>query len=270
MVPDSNSLEADLIQMIEINLWGNRCDLALKLGQDNVQNTLQFDKLKDLRPNILVNDCDKVMSKLKSLKTQSKSTLDIVLDNAGYELFTDFCLVEFLHMTGILPIESSRVRFYVKDIPWFVSDAMVYDFQWTIKYLEESAESELLKSLGQKWRSYLDRGIWTIENDFFFTLPHDFGQMQAMKPKLYQKLSEADLILFKGDLNYRKLIGDYRWSPTTSFEDALRGFHPSDLCTLRTIKSEICIGFETEEQLQSLPDDWKRSSDYAVVQYSKK
>ncbi|XP_074602473.1 damage-control phosphatase ARMT1-like [Brevipalpus obovatus] len=268
--PEENSFDANLTQMIEINLWGNRCDLALKLGHDNVQNTLQFDELENLRPNILVNDCDKLVSKLKSLKSQPKATLDIVLDNAGYELFTDFCLVEFLHITGILPVESSRVRFYVKDIPWFVSDALVYDFQWTIKFLEETAESDLLQSLGRKWRGYLDQGIWTIENDLFFTLPHDFSQMKAIRPELYQKLSGADLILFKGDLNYRKLIGDFKWSPTTSFQDTLRGFNPSDLCTLRTIKSEVCIGFSSGKQLELLPEDWKKSSDYAVIQYSAK
>lgn len=47
--------------------------------------------------------------------------------------------------------------------------------------------------------------------------------MKNQDNDLYKSLSEAAVIFFKGDLNYRKLMGEMNWPPTTSFEHALRG-----------------------------------------------
>jgi hypothetical protein len=42
----------------------------------------------------------------------------------------------------------------------------------------------------------------------YWTLPYDYAAMAARDPRLYADLGGAALVVFKGDLNYRKLVGD--------------------------------------------------------------
>lgn len=73
--------------------------------------------------------------------------------------------------------------------------------------------------------------------------------MCKINPELYAKLSESRLVIFKGDLNYRKLIGDFSWACTESFVTCLRGklmlrnfYSPSLNCNLsyRLSANEFC------------------------------
>jgi hypothetical protein len=41
--------------------------------------------------------------------------------------------------------------------------------------------------------------------------------MEEKAPELYQQLSLSSFLIFKGDLNYRKLVGDREWPLQTPF-----------------------------------------------------
>ena len=71
-----------------------------------------------------------------------------------------------------------------------------------------------------------------IENEFW-TYPHSFNEMQEADPSLYSELSSKSFLFFKGDLNYRKLIGDINWDFDTPFVTSLQGFTPAPLVALR-------------------------------------
>ncbi|GFH08707.1 RRM domain-containing protein, partial [Haematococcus lacustris] len=66
--------------------------------------------------------------------------------------------------------------------------------------------------------------------------------MPSIAPDLHADLSTSSLLIFKGDLNYRKLVSDSRWAPTTPFRQALLGFLPAPLLTLRTCKADVVTG----------------------------
>lgn len=92
--------------------------------------------------------------------------------------------------------------------------------------------------------------------------------MRAVAPDLYGALSSSDLALFKGDLNYRKLVGDLNWAPTTPFADALGDFRPTRVAALRTLKADVVSGLAegVAEELDAAGADWMTSGRYAVIQ----
>ena len=80
-------------------------------------------------------------------------------------------------------------------------------------------------------------------------------------------LAGADLVVVKGDANYRRLLGDAHWPPTASFARATRHF-PARLAALRTLKAEIIVGLEPgeAERLRAEDPSWLVNGRRGVVQ----
>lgn len=220
-------------------------------------------QLELLRPHILCNETDATWHRLSDRKKPAKR-VDIVLDNAGFELFTDLCLADFL----VTQQGVDAVHFHAKSMPWFVSDVTPNDWEWTLEKLS-SSEDAAVACLGRRWKELVAKGSWKLQVHPFWTLPHDFEAMETVAPDLFLDLTSSGLILFKGDLNYRKLCGDLRWTPTTPFRTALRGFCPASLCTLRTLKCDLVVGLEegVAEKAAEKSKDWMLTGSFAVVQF---
>lgn len=272
-----------------------RCDLSLSSGIVDSQehNPLHF--IESLDKEILV-DNSKEIAKLLSQNVQcenNNSIIDIVLDNAGYELFTDLCLAAFLTEKKYI----NKIRFYVKRYPWFISDVTKNDFHWVIETMTK-ADNESLKSFGKFCDQCVKKGTWSIEVRYYFNIkfirifskyesctqlyfyvfqeesfwtePFDFSEMNNVNPSLYNKLSEAILVIFKGDLNYRKLLGDFNWKYTTDFLQALRGFRPTNLLSLRTLKADLVVGLPAgrAEELKKEDPNWTNTGRFGLIQAS--
>lgn len=253
-------------KLLQVSLWGNKCDLSISAGHANSQKDSSIDALADLKPFILVDNSDMVWSTLTSTKSheQTGRRVDIVLDNAGFELVTDLVLADLLVSSGL----ANEIHFHGKSFPWFVSDVTAKDFQWTIRQAMAANHKWMSKS-GAQWHKYLKEGVWSYHDHPFWTQPHEFCDMPADAPDLYADLQAAYLVLFKGDLNYRKLTGDRDWDLTVGFDTALRGFGPAPLCSLRTLKANVQVGLQPGqgEKLSSEEPDWMTSGKYAVIQF---
>ncbi|XP_049832556.1 damage-control phosphatase ARMT1-like [Schistocerca gregaria] len=252
-----------LQRIVYLNLWGNRFDLSLSKGVQILITENPLTYAENFKDDILVDESDKIWEVLSEADEQNK-LVDIVLDNAAYELFTDFCLADYLITASL----ASKVRFYVKAMPWYVSDTVVNDFHWVIKTLILH-DSKNVSDLASRWKKYLDSGKWVIEVKDFWTLPYSYNKMQEIRPELYAQLSQAQLVIFKGDLNYRKLVGDINWPPTETFCNALQGFNPTNVITLRTIKADTICGLTPgqAEDTAAKNGDWLITGKYAVIQF---
>lgn len=244
-------------------LWGNKCDLSISAGANNSQVADPLAQLQLLRPHILCDESDAVWHRLSDRKKPTKR-VDIVLDNAGFELFTDLCLADFL----VTRLGVEVVHFHAKSMPWFVSDVTPNDWKWTLEKLSSSEDADV-SCLARRWKELVVKGSWKFQVNPFWTLPNDFEAMERLVPDLFLDLKTSDLIVFKGDLNYRKLAGDLKWAPTTSFRSALHGFCPAPLCTLRTLKCDLVVGLGegVAEKAAKESEDWMLTGSFAVIQF---
>uniref|UniRef100_A0A4W3HEQ6 Sugar phosphate phosphatase n=1 Tax=Callorhinchus milii TaxID=7868 RepID=A0A4W3HEQ6_CALMI len=267
---EESQLKDEFMLLMQVALWGNRCDLSISGGQDNSQKNNPLASLESLKSFILVDDSERVWNLLvNNWKNKTSQTtpirVDIVLDNSGFELVTDLVLAYFLLSTQL----ADEIHFHGKSMPWFVSDTTRRDLDWTLKNLQASNHASL-SMCGNMWEQNLHKGVWVYHDHLFWTLPHEFSDMSQDAPDLYSELHKSNLIFFKGDLNYRKLTGDRKWSHTISFDTALQGFHPAPLCSLRTLKADIQVGLKPEqaEQLTLSDPQWLVSGNYAIIQFS--
>jgi hypothetical protein len=213
---------ARFVALLHSCLWGNRADLSNLTVREQARGGLST-RLE--QHNILINHTTQVAG----LLAQGVERLDIVADNAGWELLSDLALADFLLGEGWV----ETMVFHLKDRPFFVSDAMPQDLRETLSLLGEEA-------LGQRLSSYLASGRLALEDDPFWTGPLMFRQMP---PALATDLARADLVILKGDVNYRRLLDDCHWPHTARMED-IASYFPASFLTLRTLKGEIMIGLE--------------------------
>lgn len=219
-------------EMCEICLWGNATDLSLltSLTYEDIQKLQGSDARKASEKNIIANDLPaayEVLREARSSRPTQDRRVDIVLDNAGFELFVDLILAGYLLSANL----ATSVVLHPKSIPWFVSDVLPADFASLLNALadpqtfyttpsedEEHTEKtpaplsekevEELAFLFQHWSGFHQEGQLVIRPNRFWTQAGSYWRLPELEPRLFQDLQESELVLFKGDLNYRKLTGD--------------------------------------------------------------
>lgn len=195
--------------------------------------------------------------------------MDIIVDNAGFELITDLALADYLIQSGT----AKCVTFQLKSHPTFVSDAMEKDLRMHVDHYAEVVDPVTFphsSQAGKRWQEYLKSGLWKCREDNFWVQPLP---MWDMYDELRQDMAQrCDLAFVKGgDANYRRLLGDIEWDLTNdTFQDVVGNYFPCAVCALRTLKAELGCGMDTDqvERAKGLaPDDWIVTGCFGVVQF---
>ncbi|MEU1041234.1 damage-control phosphatase ARMT1 family protein [Streptomyces sp. NPDC005907] len=226
------------------SLWGNRADLGFQLSAAGGPSAERQ----------LVADESELFWALFS-----GGTVCLVADNAGRELIPDLLLIDHLLLHG----RADRVVLHLKPYPYYVSDATTADLLDAVHRLTgaggAAAES------GRRLRVALTDGSLAVRTHSFSCAPLPYADMPD---DLAHEFAQADVTLLKGDLNYRRLVGDRDWPPTTPFARATAYF-PGPVAALRTLKSDVVVGLarRTESSLVAAEgQSWRTSGTHALIQ----
>lgn len=266
----------------QLALWGNKMDLSLWPADVSASNVDIFtDILQAAKMNLLHDDTAVLADYClpTQLQRHNKNTtgggsgdghVDIIVDNAGFELVTDLALAQYLIESKIAKV----VTFQLKSHPTFVSDALEKDLIETVRYYADdldAAKYPACVAAGRQWRQLLQSNQWQCREHNFWVQPWAMWDMP--EPLRKDFANRCDLVFVKGDANYRRLLGDRTWDGTAdSFADVVGCYFPAPVCALRTLKAEIACGMDAAqiERAKALdPQHWMTSGRFGVVQFGK-
>ncbi|MEY9839744.1 damage-control phosphatase ARMT1 family protein [Streptacidiphilus sp. EB103A] len=234
--------------LLQSSLWGNRADLGFRIAAEQTA-------LGDVDTGLVADDSALLWERLT---TGTPGTVAVVADNAGRELIPDLVLIDHLLTNSY----AADVVLHVKPYPYYVSDAMLSDVLDCLhRLLQASGQAQ---QIGRRLWNCLGKGRLCVSTHPFFCAPLPFT---AMPDDLCQQFAATSLTIFKGNLNYRRLVGDQLWAATTPYAQ-LSAYFPGPVATLRTLKSDVIIGL-TPQKLAALDEtqqEWRTAGTHALVQ----
>jgi hypothetical protein len=111
----------------------------------------------------------------------------------------------------------------------------------------------------------MDEGQMTVHDDPFWSTCLSYHQLP---PRVAGTISEADLVLLKGDVNYRRVLDDRHWPHTAHLADIAAHF-PAPFAVLRTLKGELMVDLAPgqAEALSARDPTWMINGQRGVIQY---
>ncbi|WP_329414776.1 damage-control phosphatase ARMT1 family protein [Streptomyces sp. NBC_00704] len=234
------------------SLWGNRADLGFRLSDGEAEGRAAV-------PGLVADDGEELWSLLDATRAGAGRTVCLVADNAGRELIPDLLLAAHL----LEHKRCDRVVLHVKPYPYYVSDATTADVVDALRRL--TGASGAAAGHGRRLWAAMADGALTVRAHPFSAAPLPFARMPD---DLRAEFAQAALTIVKGDLNYRRLVGDSRWEPTTPFAD-VTAYFPGPVVALRTLKSEVITGLDaaTEAALTTAEGEgWRTGGTHALIQ----
>ncbi|MFE3722305.1 damage-control phosphatase ARMT1 family protein [Streptomyces cyaneofuscatus] len=234
--------------LLHASVWGNRADLGFRVTEGDAAACAAADDL--------VADDGALLWRL--LPAGAGATVAVVADNAGRELIPDLILIDHF----LLHRHAERIVLHVKPYPYYVSDAMTADVVDCLRR-PVGAPSEAGRIGSRLWDT-MATGRLGVQAHPFFCAPLPY---EGMPEDLRAEFAEVTLTILKGDLNYRRLVGDRKWGATTPF--AYRtAYFPGAVAALRILKSDVMVGLErmTLNALDPSGVAWRTSGTHALIQ----
>ena len=237
--------DQERIKLLEA-LWGNRADLSFRFGTSDGPGPLDSTK-------IIIDQSTTLWSTLTP-----GANVVVVADNSGRELLADLILID--HLLEHRHVGS--ISLHVKPWPYYVSDATTADVIACLRRL--AATPGTAAATTERLHAAMSSGQLSLYTHEFYCAPWSFHRMPA---DLAAEFEHASLTILKGDLNYRRLVGDRDWPATTPFAE-VASYFPGTVAALRTLKSDVITGLDPAvvADLDETGQPWRTNGSHGLIQ----
>jgi hypothetical protein len=228
------------------SLWGNRADLGFRMGASGEPGDMASARVI----------ADQSADLWAALGPGAKVV--VVTDNAGRELLADLVLIDHL----LRHRHAESVSLHVKPYPYYVSDATTADVVACLRRL--AATRGTAAEIAHRFHRAMAEETVSLYTHEFYCAPWSVHRMPA---DLMAQFEHTSLTILKGDLNYRRLVGDRDWPPTTPFTD-VAAYFPGPLAALRTLKSDVITSLApaTVADLDGSGQPWRTDGSHGLIQ----
>jgi uncharacterized protein with ATP-grasp and redox domains len=241
--------------------WGNRMDLSYTAVAEQGTRAHRDDLLVD--DAVALRDY-LIKSSLAHFPEAERGICHIILDNAGTELAMDLVLTDAL-LTGFCDV----VILHAKVMPTFVSDATNADVRDMIRRFIKGPHgglkpSKAINALGERLQLAFDEGRLRLAANLYWNSASFAWDMPRQLKRVFE---ESNIVVLKGDANYRRFVGDALWDPTTDPALVMADF-PAPVVALRTLKSDPIVGLTARlvRALDATDDHWRHNGQRGIVQ----
>ncbi|KAE9350406.1 hypothetical protein PF008_g6451 [Phytophthora fragariae] len=259
----SQSRHDQLKRLMMLCLWGNKADGTNAKVMSTMHvfgDSLVFDDYL-----VLVDYSDRVISFLEQKAREGGDAkalgVEFISDNIGTELLLDLAMAD--HM--LTHNWCGKVTFNVKAEPLYVSDVMLADVHEHIEEMQRSTRTPEVQALGKRLAEYLSKGQIVVRSDTYW---NEYTYFWKMPTELQSRLDrEATLVILKGDLNYRRLLSDRLWPPSTPVEEVVPYF-PAAFVAFRILKSIPVMGIPANivDKLDKDDPNWRLNGEHGTIQ----
>lgn len=262
----------DPLNILHSNLSSNSSDLS----------QMFWSKFDNVYPHI--DESNKFWEEY--CKDVGGKTVNIVVDNFGIEFLYDLVLGYYLKKKG-----AKKIVYHVKHIPMFVSDVVVDDQKVMLDRIETLVENSMAdyaqKEIYKTSLAHLKKMVTSEDVEFkpnyLWNMPFSFSEIASFSGKFENKESRKliddilslfigeDLLIVKGDLNYRRLVGDKLWNPRRKTLRNIK-YIKCPLLVIRSYKSSVVMDCSKTDLVfmpKSYGSDWKTEGRVGSILYYK-
>lgn len=264
-----------LNELLKENLSANSTDLSQMFWE-------KFSEVEDVLDN------KDIFWESYVCNMRNAKRINILVDNFGIELLADIILgYYFVLRKG--KQSSIEIVYHVNKLPIFVSDTYISDpdkcpsnisrndinlLMHTLKSLANEGKNvryiELLDRIGN-----IINSKFVFSPNIFWNMPFKYGDLFTNKYKSLNNcnldktiFTGTDLLIIKGDLNYRRLVGDKNYWPGKDISSLVK-YVTAPVLIIRSFKSNVTLlGRNYKKFIRTNPEeDWQSNGRKGIIQF---